>query len=96
MVVSRPSFATSFLVDLIEVLAHRLVQRRMVILDRQDIVSTTVDDLRGDVFLACHGIHGTERGYLGDHEPWFDQPWDLRLPPCTRTKPVLQIFHGLQ
>jgi hypothetical protein len=36
MVMSHPSFDTSFLVDLIEVLAHRLVQRRMVILDRQD------------------------------------------------------------
>ena len=35
----------SFLVDLIEVLAHRLVQRRMVILDRHDIVSTTIDDI---------------------------------------------------
>ena len=32
----------------------------MVILDRQDIVSTTVDDLRRDVFLASHGIHGDD------------------------------------
>jgi hypothetical protein len=36
MVVLHPSFDASFLVDLIEVLAHRIVQRRMVILDRQD------------------------------------------------------------
>jgi hypothetical protein len=28
------------------------MQRRMVILDRQDIVSTTVDDLRRDIFLS--------------------------------------------
>ena len=42
MVMSHPSFDTSFLVDLIEVLAHRLVQRRMVILDRQDIVPTPI------------------------------------------------------
>ena len=32
----------------------------MVILDRQDIVSTTIDDLRGNVFLASHGIHGDD------------------------------------
>jgi hypothetical protein len=25
----------------------------------------------------------TERGYLGDHGPWFDQPCDLRPPPWT-------------
>ena len=33
---SHPSFDTSFLVDLIEVPAHRLVQRQMVILDSHD------------------------------------------------------------
>ena len=42
------------------VVAHRFVHRRMVILDRQDIVSTTDDDLRGDVFFASHGIHGDD------------------------------------
>jgi hypothetical protein len=38
--------------DMIEVLAHRVVQRRLVILDRQGIDSSTVDDLRRDVFLS--------------------------------------------
>jgi hypothetical protein len=28
----------------------------MVVLDRQDVVSTTIDDLRCDVFLTSHGI----------------------------------------
>jgi hypothetical protein len=37
----------------------------------------------------------TERGNLGDHGPWFDQPWDLRPPPCTRPNSALQPFHGL-
>ena len=37
-----------------------------------------------------------ERGYLGDHGLWFDQPWDLRPPPCTRPNSALQPFHGLQ
>ena len=36
MVMSHRSFDTSFLVDLIEVLAHRLMQRRIVSLDGQN------------------------------------------------------------
>ena len=43
--------------SLIEVLAHRLVQRRMDVLDRMDIISITLDDLRCDCLLPPHGIH---------------------------------------
>jgi hypothetical protein len=38
----------------------------------------------------------TERGYLRDYWTWFDQPWDLRPPPCTRPNSAFKPFHGLQ
>lgn len=77
MVVPHPAFGTSFFVNLIEVLAHRLVKRRMVVLDRQDVVSTTLDDLRCDLLLASHGVHGDDRPFELQFPEQFRNGCDL-------------------
>lgn len=45
------------------IITHLLIQRGLVALDREHVVSPLLDDLGGDLALAAHGIDGHEQAF---------------------------------